>query len=142
MLTSIECQRRSAGFTLLEVVVAVAIAALALSGLFESGSLGLYATDTAAKSEEALERAQSHLAAIGRNAAIVAGDTSGDDGGGFSWRLQVAPVAQRRGVAADGITQQNLTLYAVAVAISWRSHGHEREVVLRTLRLGTSGAGG
>ena len=131
-----------AGFTLLEVVVAVAIAGLALVGLFQAGSGGLFAVDTAARAEEALQRAQSHLAAVGRDAALVEGESSGDDGGGYQWRLQVQPAAQRQGVAADGVTPQNATLYSVLVSISWQSRGHERAVTLQTLRLGAGSAGG
>lgn len=131
-----------AGFTLLEVVVAVAIAGLALVGLFQAGSGGLFAVDTAARAEEALQRAQSHLAAVGRDAALVEGELSGDDGGGYHWRLQVQPAAQRQGVAADGVTPQNATLYSVLVSISWQSRGHERAVTLQTLRLGAGSAGG
>ncbi|HXC15123.1 MAG TPA: type II secretion system protein [Stellaceae bacterium] len=131
-----------AGFTLLEVVVAVAIAGLALVGLFQAGSGGLFAVDTAARAEEALQRAQSHLAAVGRDAALVEGESSGDDGGGYHWRLQVQPAAQRQGVAADGVTPQNATLYSVLVSISWQSRGHERAVTLQTLRLGAGSAGG
>lgn len=131
-----------AGFTLLEVVVAVAIAGLALVGLFQAGSGGLFAVDTAARAEEALQRAQSHLAAVGRDAALVEGDSSGDDGGGYHWRLQVQPAAQRQGVAADGVTPQNTALYSVLVSISWQSRGHERAVTLQTLRLGAGSAGG
>ncbi len=132
----------SAGFTLLEVVVAVAIAGLALVGLFQAGSGGVFAVDTAARAEEALQRAQSHLAAIGRDAALVQGDASGDDGGGYRWRLQVQPVSERRGVAADGITPQNKALFSVEVAISWEARGHQRAVVLRTLRLGNEAGNG
>lgn len=139
---SVRHSSADAGFTLLEVVVAVAIAGLALVGLFQAGSGGVFAVDTAAHAEEALQRAQSHLAAIGRDAALVQGDTTGDDGDGYRWRLQVEPVSQRRGVAADGVTPQNTTLFSVEVAISWESRGHQRAVVLRTLRLGTGAANG
>src|SRR5712691_5454805 len=62
-----------AGFTLLEVVVALAIAALSLVTLFQTGSGGLFAADTAARIDEAIERAQSHLAAFGR---VGAGEPS------------------------------------------------------------------
>jgi general secretion pathway protein I len=127
---------------LLEIVVALAIASLALVGLFQTGSGGLFAVDTAARAEEALQRAQSHLAAVGRNAALIEGDSSGDDGGGFRWRLRIQPVTQRQGMAADGVTLQATTLFDVQVAISWQARGHVREVVLRTLRLGTTGASG
>ena len=129
------------GFTLLEVVVAVAIAGLALVGMFQAGSGGLFAVDTAARAEEAVQRAQSHLAAIGRDAALIEGDSSGDDGGGYRWHLQVQPAAQRQGVAADGVTPQNTTLFSVRVSISWQSRGHERAVTLQTLRLGGGSTG-
>ena len=43
------CPSRSGGFTLLEVVVGLAIAAVALVGLFRAGSGGLVAVDTAAR---------------------------------------------------------------------------------------------
>jgi hypothetical protein len=56
--------------------------------------------------------------------------------------MQVQPSAQRQGVAADGITPQSATLFSVQVSISWQSRGHERAVTLKTLRLGTVGAGG
>ena len=139
------CGRRvpaAAGFTLLEVVVALAIASLALVGLFQAGSGGLFAVDTAGRAEEALQRAQSHLAAVGRGAAMVEGETSGDDGGGFRWTLHVRRVTQRQGTAADGITPQTTTLFDVQVAISWQARGHRREVALRTLRLEASGGSG
>jgi general secretion pathway protein I len=131
-----------AGFTLLEVVVAVAVAGLALVGMFQAGSGGLFSVDTAARAEEALQRAQSHLAAVGRDAALIAGDSSGDDGGGYRWRLEVQPAAQRQGVGSDGVTPQNTTLFSVEIAISWDSRGHRRAVALHTLRLGTTGTGG
>ncbi len=132
----------ASGFTLLEVVVALVIASLALIGLFQAGTGGLFAVDTAARAEEALQRAQSHLAAIGRDAALVEGDSSGDDGGGYRWRLRIQPVAQRPSVAPDGVTSQTTSLFDVEVAISWQAHAHQRAVVLRTLRLGTTGASG
>jgi general secretion pathway protein I len=137
-----EHEPADAGFTLLEVVVALAIAALALVALFQAGTGGLFAVDTAARAEEALQRAQSHLAAVGRDASLVEGEQSGDDGGGYRWRLRVEPRGQRQGVAADGITMQTTTLFDVEVAISWQARGHERAVVLHTLRLGTAGASG
>ena len=124
--------------TLLEMVVAVTIAGLALVGLFEAGSGGLFATDGAARLEEAVERAQSHLAAFGRVDAIVAGDTEGDDGGGYRWRLHARPVATQENVHGRSATKT--TLYDVEVTISWHTRGHERTVVLDTRRLGVAAA--
>ncbi|HJU16489.1 MAG TPA: prepilin-type N-terminal cleavage/methylation domain-containing protein [Stellaceae bacterium] len=125
------------GFTLLEVLVALAIAGLALAGLFAAGGTGLFAADTAARAEEALERAQSHLAALGRDGALHAGDSAGEDGGGYRWQLHVHPVASRRVAPANGVfgSAGTTTLYEVEVVISWRAGGHTRRVALRSLRL-------
>jgi general secretion pathway protein I len=132
---------RGDGFTLLEVVVALAIAALALVGLFHAGSGGLFAVDTATRAEEAVQRAQSHLAAVGRDAALVQGDFTDDDGAGYRWRLRVRPVANRLTPAPDGNSAATTTLFDVEVAISWPGPRGDRSVVLKTLRLGTSTGG-
>lgn len=132
----------SCGFTLLEVVVALAIAGLALVGLFRAASGGLFAADTAARVEEAVQRAQSHLAAVGRDAALAEGDFTGEDGGGYRWTLRIRPLTARQSLAPDGVTAVNTTLFNVEVAISWPGRAGERAVVLRTLRLGTAGSGG
>jgi len=136
-----ECTPKSGGFTLLEVVVALAIAAVALVGLFRAGSGGLFAVDTAARAQEAVQRAQSHLAAVGRDAALVEGDFTDDDGGGYRWRLRVRPVATRQVLAARGNANTTETLFDVEVAISWAGRSGDRSVVLRTLRPGTAANG-
>ena len=132
---------RGNGFTLLEVVVALAIAAVALVGLFQAGSGGLFAVDTAARAQEAVQRAQSHLAAVGRSAALVQGEFTDDDGGGYRWRLRVRPVATREAPAAEVNSRTPVTLYDVEVAISWAGRNGDRSVVLKTLRLGTPATG-
>ncbi len=133
-----ECTSHSGGFTLLEVVVALAIAAMALVGLFQAGSGGLFAVDTAARAQEAVQRAQSHLAAVGRDAALVQGDFTDDDGGGYRWHLRVRPVATRQVLAVGGNSNATATLYDVEVAILWPGRSGDRSVVLKTVRLGTA----
>src|SRR5437016_9801407 len=117
---------REAGFTLLEVVVALAIAGLALVGLFRAGSGGLFAVDTAARAEEAVQRAQSHLAAVGRDAALAEGEFTGDDGAGFRWTLRVRPLATRQSLGPDNISPTATTLFDVEVAVSWPGHAGGR----------------
>jgi len=135
--TAAACRRRSApGFTLLEVIVALAIAALALVGMFQAAGGGLFAADAAGRVEEAIERAQSHLAAFGRAGAIAAGDQDGDDGGGFHWRLHASPLAV--GPPIQGRSNLATTLFDVEVTISWRAGGRERSVVLVSRRFSTA----
>lgn len=123
---------------MLEVLVALAIAGLALVVLFRGGGEGLSAVDTASRAEAAVERARSHLAALGRDVALLRGETEGDDGGGYRWRARVAPVASRPPTAAAA-SGGALTLFDVEVGVSWKVRGRERQVVLRTQRLATVG---
>ena len=116
-----------AGFTLLEALIAFVIAALALAALLQGALTGLRATEAASRTEEALARARSRLAALDA-APLAPADRRGDDGGGFAWRLRVVPEA----------TSGGLTLYAVSVAVGWRDGGTPREVRLETQRLGAS----
>jgi general secretion pathway protein I len=122
------------GFTLLEVVVALSIAGLALVGMFRAGSGGVLAVDAAGQVSEAIERAQSHLAAVGRIAAITPGETEGDDGGGYRWQFRARPLAAwQAGAAAAGTA---ITLFEVEMTISWKAGAARRSVVLSSLRLG------
>ena len=134
---------------MLEVVVALVIASLALVGLFRAASVGLFTVDMAARTDEAIERAQSHLAAFGRAGAITPGEMAGDDGGGYRWRLRARPVEQHPAPEQAGAGQlPNLPqqvrsavgLYEVEVMISWRSGGHDRSVVIETRRLSAAPA--
>ena len=122
------------GFTLLEIVVALAIAGLALVGLFRAGSGGVFAVDAAGHVNEAVERAQSRLAAIGRIAAIIPGETEGDDGDGFRWLVRARPLAALQ--VGTGAPAPTVTLFEIEIAISWKARGGRRSVVLNSLRLG------
>lgn len=131
--------RRNAGFTLIEVVVAVALAALALVALFQGGSAALLTTGQATRLEVAVDRAQSHLAEFADSGAISAGDSEGDDGDGFHWRLSASPIAS---LPAETSVQTAPTprLYNIAVTISWGSGRRRRSVQLETERIAAAGA--
>lgn len=129
------------GFTLLEVVVAFVIAALALGVLFSAGVSGLHAMQTAGHYEQAISRARSRLAMAVHADPLVAGDWRGDDGGGFHWRIRVAPLANTtvRPLHAATLSASRsypLTLYAVDVWIAWRDGRTAREVHLDTEQIG------
>jgi len=132
---------QDSGFTLLEVVVALTITGLAIVGLFQAAGGGLLAVNTAGRTEEAVQRAQSHLATVGRSAALIQGEFTDDDGGGYRWRLRARPVATRQVAARDGNLTAAATLFDVEVAISWPGRRGERSVVLKTMRLGAPARG-
>lgn len=133
--------RTERGFTLLEVLIAFTIAALALGLLFRAASGGLLSVETAGKYEEAVSRARSHLAAVGGDTALAPGDSSGDDGGGYRWHLLITPEARGQ-TASNGPVAgpPPPVLYAVVVSISWRDAGKDRDFVLRSERMGLGNA--
>ena len=130
------------GFTLLEVVVALVIASLALVVLFRAGGGGLFAVDTAARAEEGssgLSRTFPQSGTMPRwwrasSAEMTAAVSAGRSASG-RWR-------GRQALASDGVSSTTTTLFAVEVTISWPGHAGERSVLLRTLRLGSRGGAG
>lgn len=127
--------RPDGGFTLLEVLVAFLIAALALAALFSGGLGGLRAASVSGRYTEAVSLAQSHLAAAGIGDALSAGDRQGDEGNGFHWRVRVAPTATAS--AAPGALRGTrvLTLYVVSASVSWTEQDRRRSVELDTMRV-------
>ena len=80
---------RQRGFTLLEVLIALVIAGIALATVFRAASENISATGAAARYQEAVSRARSHL--DGTSVNLTFGEQEGDDGGGFHWRVRGAP---------------------------------------------------
>ena len=122
------------GFTLLEVIIALIIAGMAATALFEAVGSGLRATQTASMYDQAIVRAKSRLAAATHGTKLAAGDWAGDDGGGFRWRLHVAPCRQcvaasvRSGRATRGHRRSRSSCIASVVRVGWNDGGTERDV--------------
>jgi general secretion pathway protein I len=138
------------GFTLLEVLVAFVIAALALAVLFRGGVDALVATQVAERTDEAVSRARSRLEAVCHGARLVAGTQSGDDGGGYRWQVKVVPEQSTvlvRGTPDDPKPPVRVSEYAIAVTVSWGAAvwpvtRHGRAVTLETHCLALASAGG
>jgi general secretion pathway protein I len=127
-------RRAQRGFTLLEVLVAFAIAAVALGVLVDGTLTGMRGARLAARQEEALSHARSRLAALGQGEDLTPGENSGDSGGGFSYRRRVSRVATTQ--AAD------TALYEISLSIGWVEDGRTRTVQLATRRIGPGSRGG
>jgi general secretion pathway protein I len=127
------------GFTLLEAIVAFVISALAVALLYQGATAGLIATETSAKTTEAVLLAKSHLAAIGHGAPIAPQESHGTDGDGFSWKLHVKAIATREMNLSDSdrandTKPTNAVLYDITVTESWQDGPRTRAVSIGTHR--------
>ncbi|MFW6027304.1 MAG: prepilin-type N-terminal cleavage/methylation domain-containing protein [bacterium] len=77
------------GFTLMEVLIAFAILAMALPALLHLGSTGLDGMDRAQRVTAAVDLAESLLAQAGQGAVLAPGTRSGESGGLYRWTLRI-----------------------------------------------------
>ena len=87
------------GFTLLEVLVALAILMLGLAGIHQAFGGGLLAGVAAERDRRAAQAAENILAELGRSRAVSEGVTAGELPDGQRWTLHLAPFDP---VTADG----------------------------------------
>ena len=129
----------SAGFSLIEALVALVITGLALTaiaGVFGDGLLGHQASDEAAT---ALTLAEGKIAMAGATEALRPSRSEGVFAGRFRWELTIAQYDDRQNNAAAAGFDQPLSahrLYRIAAAVAWRDGTRQRRLALSTLRLG------
>lgn len=126
--------RDNRGFTLIEIVVALLVLAIASAVIFEGFSVGFRNARTADDFAQAVLIAQSKLAPAGVAEPLSAGVTSGEELDKYAWTVRVDPVE----VALEaGATPSELEPFLLAVDVTWSDGGTERTVSLSTLRLAT-----
>lgn len=122
-------ENAESGLSLLEVLVALTILAIAITSLFEAHSTAVRATGTTE------DTAQARLIAEARMAETLGGwaggsQARGGNEGRFAWRVAIAPeTAAWSRLSSDA----NWRLYRVNVTVHWdKTH----RVELNSLRLG------
>src|ERR1700682_1534177 len=123
--------RRDRGFTLVEVVVAIAILALMAGVIFRVNSDSIRNIHRADALADASALAQSLVAKVGIEIPLREGETRGQSGAGLQWRMQM----KRYGDAADR-AQWPLAAYTVTAEVTLRGGPETQPVALMTLRLG------
>jgi len=114
---------------LIEILIAFAIAALALSATLKLLPVGLSGAARAASYEQAVMLARSKLEALGGMILQVRGDASSEEGP-FRWQIST------RRYGSGAYSNLYLVPYEVAVNIVWTEGGRQRSYTLRTIRLG------
>jgi general secretion pathway protein I len=128
-------KRRQRGFTLIEVVVAFALLALALTLLLGSLSGAARQIHRASMSGRAALHAQTLLAQVGAGGGLAPGR--------YHWQLDIAPWTDPR-LPTDGLVNPGAArLLEVQLTVAWGERAGER-LQWRSLRLaqaeGTAGA--
>lgn len=126
-------RRHQAGYSLLEVIVAFAILALALSTILSLMATGLRNSAVAADYARALTLAEAQLAYYGalNTTRLEAGERQGREEH-FHWRSRVTPYGEA------GSEFHNSRLYRIEVKVDWGEEGRPRSLKLATLRLGAT----
>lgn len=125
------------GFTLLEVLVAFMILALALGVAFEIFATGLRAGRGAEALTRAVLIAESRLARVGVETALAPGESAGEIDDGTRWRVDIREQPPEEGAEGDGRlkTPGLPVLLDIVVTVSWRDAGGEQSFSLATSRL-------
>ena len=117
---------QSAGFSLLEMMVAISILALALAALYRAAGGATRNVRIDEKYAYSVELARSLLA---ENTMVpVSGiSASGETAGGFQWRVDTSPAALQRTSLPVG------SLHEIEVGVSWIDGSKRRDVVLNSV---------
>ena len=129
VLSSIR-RKDSAGFSLLEMVVAIAILGLALGALYQAAGGATRNVRTDERYAYATELAQSLLANHTRIPAQGISER-GETSGGFVWEVVTRPVEGREGRASN-------LLHEIQVIVAWSEGLRSPEVVLNSVVEGAS----
>ena len=118
------------GFTLLEVVVAMAIVGLGVVTLLEIFSLGLRLATRSSTKTEAIVYSRQVMDEVLIRREIQEGGEEGSLGEGHRWSLQVEPLREESEFLPSGWELKEITLQ-----MQYREGEREKEVEMRTLRL-------
>ena len=83
------------GFALLEAIVAMAIASLALTAIYRTIGNGLRAASRVQTLQAAVVVARSHINSLGGDGTLLSGPSSGGYENGIRWYLDVTDLSNR-----------------------------------------------
>lgn len=127
--------KSEAGFTLVEVIVALAMLSIGLTLVFGLISSGLGRTASAERMAEAGSLAQSLLAEVGTKLAIRPEERDGLYPNGYRWHVKMLPYGD--GTERD---EASVGLYTISTEVEWGEGTEKRSYALTTLRLGPKAA--
>lgn len=132
---------REKGFTLVEILVAMVVLAVAAVSLLQSFSGGLRASDSARQRGYAMLLAQSKMAAIGSELPLEPGSSTGRFDDRFAWTVEVSPDGDAAPEEDAGAAAPPVTVMNVTVTVSWPPGNPAGSLQLTSSRLQRSRQG-
>jgi general secretion pathway protein I len=130
-VSSILPQRAQAGFSLLEVIAAIMLLAIAFAALMKVAAGSISLTQKAADYSEASLWARGLLDSAFIGTPIKTGSSAGQFNNRFRWQLAVTPWTD----AGTPPPEAPLHLYQLDLDVLWGPTSHPRSAHFRTLRL-------
>lgn len=134
-----------AAFTLLEVMVALAILALGLVTVLELFAGSLRLGSKASRHTQAAIYAQNEMDRLFARPTLEEREEGGELPQGYAWRVRVHEVRPDDTPTQLSARQQNPTdlfrLYAIEVEVRWQEYGTRHTFTLRSLRTIAAGRG-
>ena len=122
--------KRSRGFSLLEVLVALVIMSFALAAILQLFQTGLRNVDLSEQYWRAAIHARSQLALVGVTIPVEEGSYDGEFDDGYRWQLHVWEMP-----APEGESQHMMQHYQVQVISSWDDVKKTRQFVINSIRV-------
>jgi general secretion pathway protein I len=119
------------GFTLVEVIVALAMLSLGLSVLLGLISNSLRQSANAERTAEAGSLAQSLMAEVGTDLPIKSDERDGQFPNGYRWHVKIQPYGD-----AGEREEWPVGVYTISTEVEWEDGTQRRFYALTTLRLG------
>jgi prepilin-type N-terminal cleavage/methylation domain-containing protein len=129
--------RRAHGFTLLEVMIAVSIAAIGIVSLLELFGGSMRLARISAEQTRAVVLASSLMDQALWRAELPERDFEGDEGD-FRWHMTIEAVDPQLGATEEEPLEEqseDYELYEVAVWVEWGGAQTPKSVVLKSLRV-------
>ena len=125
-------RKRSRGYTLVEVLVAFMILAMALTVLLRIFASGVRNVSVSSQYAQAVLIGESRLATAGVDAMLAPGETRGVEGEDFHWTRRVVNYEP----AVDYSTYvKGMRAYYVTVTVTWPNGEQQRSIDLSTVKL-------
>lgn len=118
------------GFSLIEILVAFSIAAVAMSIIFQIYVKGTTAAILGKEYARAVAVAESRLAELGVSRDMNTGELSGGENEKYHWTIHIDDYEEKE----PSSFEPKLILKRITIDVSWETKGKSRTVTLKTLR--------